>query len=218
MKRHPGREVTLTLSGDLSPLSLYSSPLFAVNSIVPFHSTFWFVYIAFWRANLKNHTTFRHFPHSWVPSTYSPTCNTLSTQPLSSNAMPRRKGNRVSSPLSPLDALSSPPVLNEEYMQISRSLLGKDQYTIRRWTGSGMRSKRSSTRWNGHFSATFRAAMSRSDSGLWVLLDPPWPEPEPPHTVPPDRCPCLHVVLYPGRQQSRLAGGCWTRSAMIALL
>ena len=110
----------------------------------------------------------------------SPTCRTLSTQPLSSSAMPRRKGSRVSSPPSadpaaPADGapapaaaaaaaaaaaevatgedeeppppappapppappgplLSSPgppaappPVLKDEYMQISRSLRGKDQ-------------------------------------------------------------------------------------------
>lgn len=62
-----------------------------------------------------------------VPSHHSPTCSTLSTQPLSSRAMPRRKGSRVSSLLSPLLPISSPPVLNDEYMQISRSLLGKDQ-------------------------------------------------------------------------------------------
>ncbi|TNN68165.1 hypothetical protein EYF80_021648 [Liparis tanakae] len=66
--------------------------------------------------------------------------HTLSTQPLSSRAMPRRKGSRVSSALSPPPPpppplpLSSPPILpmlNDEYMQISRSLLGNDQYTIR---------------------------------------------------------------------------------------
>lgn len=87
-----------------------------------------------------------HFcPQSPVSPHHSPTWSTLSTQPLSSRAMPRRKGSRVSSPLSPLLPISSPPVLNDEYMQISRSLLGKDQYTIRLWTGSGIRSKRSST-------------------------------------------------------------------------
>lgn len=51
---------------------------------------------------------------------------------------------------------------------------------MRRCTGSGMRSKRSSTRWNGHFSATLRAAMSSRDSGLWVLPGGSSPSAAPP--------------------------------------
>lgn len=58
---------------------------------------------------------------------HSPTCNTLSTQPPSSRVTPRRKGSWVSSLLSPLVPLSSPPALKEEYIQISFSLLGNDQ-------------------------------------------------------------------------------------------
>lgn len=128
---------------------------------------------------------------------HSPTCNTLSTQPPSNRVTPRRKGSWVSSLLSPLVPLSSPPALKEEYIQISFSLLGKDQYTILRWTGSGILSNRSSTLWNGHFSATLRAAISSNDSGLCVFPfpDPPGADPAPPHRTPPARCPCLHAGL-----------------------
>lgn len=120
---------------------------------------------------------------------HSPTCKTLSTQPVSKSRIPRRKGSP--SPVAPVPALpvgfvtppgteplptdalepttgpSSPATRhwNDEYIHISLSFLGKDQYTIRRWTGSGIRSKRSSTLSKAHFSATALAAQSSSDSG-----------------------------------------------------
>lgn len=53
---------------------------------------------------------------------------------------------------------------------------------MRRWTGSGIRSKRSSTLSKAHFSATAFAAQSRSDSGerYRELGNPlPWPGPGP---------------------------------------
>lgn len=53
---------------------------------------------------------------------------------------------------------------------------------MRRWTGSGIRSKRSSTLSKAHFSATAFAAQSRRDSGerYRELGNPlPWPGPGP---------------------------------------
>lgn len=50
-------------------------------------------------------------------------------------------------------------------MQISRSFRGNDQKMMRRWTGSGIRSYRSSMRWNGSDSATMRAVISSNESG-----------------------------------------------------
>lgn len=76
------------------------------------------------------------------PAGDSPTCRTLSTQPPSSRAMPLRKGSRFSSAAAAAAASMAPPgaaappgpaagssapVLNEEYIQISLSLRGKDQ-------------------------------------------------------------------------------------------
>lgn len=57
---------------------------------------------------------------------------------------------------------------NELYMQISRSFRGNDQNMICRWTGSGMRSYRSSIRWNGSFSATMRAVIFNKVSGCRI--------------------------------------------------
>lgn len=69
---------------------------------------------------------------------------------------------------------------NDEYIHISFSFLGKDQYTIRRWTGSGIRSKRSSTLSKAHFSATAFAAQSKRDSGeRYRALCTPHPCPSP---------------------------------------
>lgn len=90
----------------------------------------------------------------------SPICKTFETDPLSNNFIPWWNGNFC------LSLFSFGEFEKLEYIQISRSFRGNDQYTIRLWTGSGIRSKRSSTFWNGIFSATTLAQISRRDSGL----------------------------------------------------
>lgn len=60
---------------------------------------------------------------------------------------------------------------SELYMQISRSFRGNDQNMMRRWTGSGIRSYRSSMRWKGSDSATMRAVISNNESGWRMISD-----------------------------------------------
>lgn len=63
---------------------------------------------------------------------HSPTCSTFSTQPASSSLRPRQKAM--------LRWSSGGARASDEYMHMSLSSRGNDQYTTRRCTGSGMRS------------------------------------------------------------------------------
>ena len=94
----------------------------------------------------------------------SPICKAFSTAPCSRSLTPCWNGNLSSS------SSSVGAVDKEEYIQMSLSFRGKDQYTIRLWTGSGILTNLSSIVWNVMFSATILAPISSRESGLCVFL------------------------------------------------
>lgn len=86
---------------------------------------------------------------------------------------------------------------------------------MRRWTGSGIRSKRSSTLSKAHFSATAFAAQSRRDSGerYRELGNPlPWPGPGPG----PRGAGRRQGRLLAGGKERRGWGGCSLRRSAMA--